>query len=905
MYKCIQGFRRAKLSKLSHKERDELKKQVMIVWREAPGGGKIVVHHGELVKGGFVADGGTFTDSHYEPRAQANVRLLLEVEGRFRPGADSTRVSVGDAGNPFTFWVRDVSARYPVYIPAYGVIVTEAGDGRTYGEIEAAIRANGLLTHMQRMELEEEANYEAAAGKAKDLHFQTWLGISRDIRIFAVEFNAFCGSNYDWVQPKLHFPDVTLPETNGGSVRYNFRYGRGAGYSKGTTRHLEEGVLPIVHGTLRDDEVIYKSTIFATLEHSGLAEGNVRGTHYLVAGGHTGGNMFTPEQLAQYERLAESELDQPEETVLYYRIEAMNTARVPRFCYVIAPAPNATGAPTNIQSGVNYHYDHEQGYGIFTDTGRIYAINTLNGQPMPDEEMAVLLQPGETATFIFAIPHRPIPVARATRLAAADFAERHAACRNYWLGKLAAVGSVAVPERRIDEMYRAGLLHLDLIMYGLEPAGTVAPAIGIYSPIGSESAPIIMHMDSVGWHSLARRSIMYFIDKQHESGLIQNFQDYMLETGCVMWLVGEHYRYTRDEQWVQEIKPQMRKAFEFTVAWRRRNEREELRGKGYGMLDGKAADPEDPYHSFMLNGYAYIGMQRMAEIYADCDPAFSAAAAREAEAFKQDIRTALFESLAQGPAVPLGDGSWCPTVAPWTESIGPVGLFADSGKWYTHGTMFARDSLLGPLYLIYNEVVGIEEPVSSFMLNYHAELMCTDNVVFSQPYYSRHPWVHLMRGEVKPFLRGYYHCLSALADRETYTFGEHLYAQTSPHKTHEEGWFLMETRWMLYMEAGRSLKLLPGIPRAWLEPGKAISLNRMASYFGAITLQVQSRLESGFIHAVITLDPDRLPDEVAIRLPHPDYRRALRAEGGEYDPDTEVVRITAVQRMMEVKLFFG
>ena len=62
--------------------------------------------------------------------------------------------------------------------------------------------------------------------------------------------------------------------------------------------------------------------------------------------------------------------------------------------------------------------------------------------------------------------------------------------------------------------------------------------------------------------------------------------------------------------------------------------------------------------------------------------------------------------------------------------------------------------------------------------------------------------------------------MAGLADRETYTFWEH-YFHASPHKTHEEGWFLMQTRWMLWLEDGDTLKLLPGVPRAWLEQRQA------------------------------------------------------------------------------------
>ena len=201
-----------------------------------------------------------------------------------------------------------------------------------------------------------------------------------------------------------------------------------------------------------------------------------------------------------------------------------------------------------------------------------------------------------------------------------------------------------MPEQRIDEMIRAGLLHLDLITYGSEPEGTVVPTIGVYTAIGSESAPIIQAMESLGWNDTARRSLQFFLDKQHDDGFIQNFGGYMLETGAALWSIGEHYRYTRDDEWLAQIKEKLLKAYEYIVAWRKRNMTEQLRGKGYGMLDGKVADPEDPFHSFMLNGYAYLGMSRLAEMLASSDPEQSSRIAIEAEALKSDIRTWLLSS---------------------------------------------------------------------------------------------------------------------------------------------------------------------------------------------------------------------------------------------------------------------
>ena len=172
-----------------------------------------------------------------------------------------------------------------------------------------------------------------------------------------------------------------------------------------------------------------------------------------------------------------------------------------------------------------------------------------------------------------------------------------------------------------------------------------------------------------------------------------------------------------------------------------------------------------------------------------------------------------------------------------------------------------------------------------------------------QPYYTRHDYTHLIRGEVKAFLKAYYNQFTALQDRETYTFWEH-YFHASPHKTHEEGWFLMQTRWMLWLEEGKNLAFLKMAPRRWFEQGKSIELENVATYFGPASLSVQSNLGEGTITASVTCRAARKPRTVTIRLPHPDGRKAVAAVGGRYDPESETVRIAAFKGTAKVELRF-
>jgi hypothetical protein len=164
------------------------------------------------------------------------------------------------------------------------------------------------------------------------------------------------------------------------------------------------------------------------------------------------------------------------------------------------------------------------------------------------------------------------------------------------------------------------------------------------------------------------------------------------------------------------------------------------------------------------------------------------------------------------------------------------------------------------------------------------------------------------RGEVKEFLKTYYNGFTALADRETYTWWEHFH-HVSPHKTHEEAWFLMQTRWMLWLEQGETLHLLPGVPRAWLEHGKRIELRDVATYFGPASLTVRSLVDDGVIEASVecgrrSVGGDRRPRSLLLRLPHPDGRKALSVEGGQYSERTETVRIDDFSGAAKVTLRF-
>lgn len=827
------------------------------------------------------------------------VRLGFEVKDAVTSqGPNATIISVVNGAESFSFFLRDVNASSPIWIPEYQVVVLPDGVSMSYDEVVELIESRNLVSKMDRIEQAEEASFEAAEKVTRNMSVPIWLGISRDIRLFEItEELPDALSTYQTdktVVPTMacsHMVDESISEY---PISYNYSFSRGIGAYDNITRSLEDGVLPIYISVTEDDDVVYHSKSFVTLEKSALVQENVQGTHFMISDKYSVGRSWTEGQQKQLDEVIKNTPPAGEETVLVIHTAITNKGDVPRYAWMKIPYAS--------HRGVDYSYDPATGFSSYKD-GRIFCVSLLGGKPVPNDETAVLLKPGESMDVDYFIFHSPVSATRAEALAKRPYEELFAQCKSYWQKKLDAAAKIHVPEERIDNMLKAGLLHLDLITYGDRDQGTLAPNVGVYSPIGTESAPIIQYYESLGLTDQARRCLQYFLDTQQEDGKIVNFTGYTIETGAALWSFGEYYRYTKDRQWIERHKSQILKACNYLLEWRKRNLKEEFRGRGYGMIDGKVADPVDPFHQFMLNGYSYLGLKRISEALEDIGAKEARSLAAEAKAWRQDILDSFHDCLASSPVVPISDGSWCPTCSPWAESPTARFFLQKAEQYRSHGTFMVPDGLLGPLHLIYTDVIDPQSRDASLLLKYYRDVICQDNSLFSQPYYGKHNIIQARLGQVKPFLNTYYYTVAPHFDHSTGTFWEH-YFKVSVHKTHEEANFLMETRQMLYLEDGDTLKLLNVIPRRWLEDGKKIVLDSVRSYFGRINLEVTSNVAKGEIHAHVSCPDASKPSTVTLRLPHPDGIKAAKVSGGSYDPATETVTVPDFPGEADIVLFF-
>ena len=829
-------------------------------------------------------------------------RVEIEVSDEMmRTGAFATAVQVGN----FAFNLRDVNSKCPIYVPELGVAALPGNDMRSFQEIARAVESRKLISDFERMNAEPEESYENACKFNRNRNSPIWLGVGRDVRGFWVEIQDLRSngpqlSDYrQWgvIRPSTHIHG-SLPDKNAKNPFFiQFDIGPGPHCRPTITRRLDEGCLPILHSVQDEQSIQYHLTSFATLERHTLSESSVRGTEPRQAYAFCGYPVENRLPREEREHLCR-ELCRDEEVVLLTRIRACNVGKTPAYAFFRAGYPLERNWSPDVLNSQRLKYEFKNGACELADyANKTAVISLLDGKPMPEPEMSVLVMPGECVTMDLIVPNAPVSPDRAIVLSKINYDEHLEHCRIFWREKLAGAAKIQVPEKMIDERFKAGLLHLDLATTG-EREGALLANVGIrYAPIGSESAPIIQFYDSMGLHKMAERCIQFFLERQNPDGSITTYLNYENETGPLLWTAGEHFRYSRDVEWLKRVTPNLVGACNYLLAWREENKTEECRKAGcYGLAKGKVDDPDDFFHSFYLNAGSYAGLKRMAEILHHTMPDYAGKLAVEAEAYRLDIIDAMHRSRAKSPVMPLADGTWVPHLPPWTEYTGDPAYHADGGEWMEHGTILYRTLINSALYCGIFEVLDCNSDDISMMIKTNQHPHTRENGAYCQPYYLRHDFAHLKRGEVKLFLKIFYNQMSAMQDRETYSTWEHYYSVA--HKTHEEAWLLMQIRWMLYLEDGDSLELFKGIPRRYLEPGKRIVIDGMKSRFG----DLRATAEAGDNEIICEFESECEVREVRIRLPHHQDLRAVSCDGGKYDPATEMVRVKG--RQGKVRLMF-
>ena len=193
------------------------------------------------------------------------------------------------------------------------------------------------------------------------------------------------------------------------------------------------------------------------------------------------------------------------------------------------------------------------------------------------------LAPGEEHIVHTIVPGWEPSVEEAAKLRGLDYDQAEAGVTQHWKAVASHSMRIQIPDEHLQNLFNASLHHFGI---GLTKNGETDQyfpntAMFHYGSIGSESSPIIRALDMLGLHHLAERCLEAFLATQgqflpegdytnKEGGFYRFWPIYTVDQGGVLWALADHYRLTRDDEWLRRVAPQVVAGCDFLIRERKR-----------------------------------------------------------------------------------------------------------------------------------------------------------------------------------------------------------------------------------------------------------------------------------------------------------------------------------------------
>jgi len=428
------------------------------------------------------------------------------------------------------------------------------------------------------------------------------------------------------------------------------------------------------------------------------------------------------------------------------------------------------------------------------------------------------LQPGEAAEVRTAISLQPARSADGVR--AADLPAWRELTVRYWEDLLRSATRIDVPEAKPDETLKASLIY-QLIGNddGIPKAGE-----GFYDGLFlRDGAYQLLAYEMLGRTEEARRGIEAFRAYQTADGQFVSQAGEFDGNGQGPWALWMHYAFTRDRDWLAQVYPQMQRAAQWAEQQRTRHREGDIDG----LLPRSPADGENLWTDLhQIVGYDVWNLRAV-----QCAAWAAEALGRDGDAAEYQRMFSDYRGAIMAAVRDTGTGRFPPA-------------------WQVGGTSWGNLELLHPTLLF-----PPGDPYVARTMDHqrYGRLGFLEDTIRWSPWLGPiiHPYMStfvtqndLIRGKRDRVVRDLYGYL--LHTSSSHAFGEVVDADkklawndTIPHLWATAQYIIL-LRNLLALEVGDELRLLPGVPPAWLLPGKQIRMEDAPTQFGPMSMWVDA-----------------------------------------------------------------
>jgi len=768
---------------------------------------------------------------------------------------DRTLVTVSHNKKVFTFKFDDL-AQGPLFLPHLGVAVLPENDGRDYAAIAAEVKLRGAKTLYDRVaKMPEQTWSNAWAGiprKKSDIYFP--LGLDGGRQRFRLQPNGGIDfrTNDEFLRrrPGADTPRLDL-ESGNGSVSFGLP-------ARPVFRTLDEESLPIVTTRWERDGVQIEQVAFVT---------SLNGTQ--ADAPPPPGDAFT---------------------VWLARFNFTNASSETR----------RFSLPLSFKAGNKTVSLHAGEHGALLIGDHLRAQVQSERQPVAEGDKQVwtwTLAPSEWQTLTLKIPYLVLTQQlEYGALGDLNFEKERQAVADYWRRRLNESAKLITPEPMLNEFYRSHAMHL-LVNCEREPEIDRRFArVGSfhYAAFGNESCMMVVDLDRRGYHKEAQDCLDAWLHYQGTVELPGSFESkegvlygaggyehggYNQHHGWILWMLGEHYRFTRDEAWLRGAAPGVVKGADWIIRETARTQsRHELER---GLLPaGSLEDIGDWWTWLSTSCYSWRGLDSAAWALEQIKHPNAKRIRKAATDYHAALLTNFRKAGERSPVVRLRDGTAVPKIPSHVHRRGR------SFGWIC-------ETLEGALHLLITRAMDVNSQEAEWILmDYEDNLYLSNQYGYTLDDFDKH-W--FSRGgmsfqaclllDVEPYLfrDEPKHALRALFNAQSVSYFPDLRMNTEHAAPYFDDWrgdhFKSSDEsnccgWLRYLfvrEEGDMLLIGQAVPREWLKTGQRCGYERGRTYFGTTSVvyeggenQITARLDGP------TRNP---PKQIRLRFREPNERQ--------------------------------
>ncbi len=501
--------------------------------------------------------------------------------------------------------------------------------------------------------------------------------------------------------------------------------------------------------------------------------------------------------------------------------------------------------------------------------------------------------------FVVKLPSPPVEPEDTAKLTGLDFAAARASTLKFWSGYVARGAQFLVPEKAVNDLFRASLWHaLRLprrhggeggdVRIDLPYSNFAYSQTGTPWPVNQAVYVDYMIYDLRGYHGISAEELLaQFRNNQERDGHVNGYANWLVYTPSMLYSVAQNYLLSADRAAFDRLLPYSLKALDWCLAHQRDAERlpARVRGLAHGPLNDGTGDGFWAFNQ----AYMYAGLDIFGKALEMAGHPRAAEARRAASAIRESIDRAFHAASVSSPLVQLRDHTWIPYVP--SEAGSSRRLME---QWYP------TDIDTGAVHMIRLKAVDPGGDLASWLLDDHE-----DNLYFrnwgaaNEPVYNQHATAHLWRDDPAAVVRAFYSYMASAFSHSALEPVEHRWTHGQyfgPPST-DGAWFELFRNMLVHERDDGSLALAMAAPRAWFENGKKIEVRGAPTWFGPLTMTIESRSVSGTISADVETPSRSRLRALLLRLRHPDGKPMLSVTVNgqnwkDFQPEKDLVRIT-------------